>query len=51
MTKQNILEALRLQLQNLDLLNNNEYKHDSILSHYYLKLKNLINELEEDNRI
>ena len=51
MTKQTILKALNLQAQNLELLNNEDYKHDSILSHYYLRLKLLINDLENEKRI
>ncbi len=51
MTKKNILKALNLQLYNLELLNNGDYKHDSILSNYYLRLKILINDLENEKRI
>ena len=51
MTKDKIIEALELQSHNLDLLINGDYKHDSVLARYYIRLKMFINDLEQEDRI
>jgi hypothetical protein len=51
MKRKKTLSQLKKALNTIDSMYVDDSKFDSILSHYYIRLEQLIEDFEEDNRI